>query len=568
MFILKGLAVSEGLAKAKALILSVADLNTEKTLVDDIDSEKKRIDDAVSLSINQIETLKNESMDTLGSENAEIFDAHIMMLSDPDFAQQMKVLIDNEKTNAPYAASQAGKMMEEMFMAMDSEYMRARAADVCDITSRIIKNLNGIVDDVLDNISDDCIIIAHDLTPSETAKIGNKPVVGFATQIGGKTSHSAIMARSLGIPAVCGIGETVFNIKNNDILLLDGLSGDIIVNPDAGAIKAFDEKLAKYNDAKKLLEIYKNMEGSTRDGHKILIEGNIGSPADAKKVMDFGGEGVGLFRSEFLFMDRSDLPSEEEQFLAYKEATEICGDKPLIIRTLDIGGDKEVKPLGLEKEDNAFLGYRAIRICLNDTELFKTQLRALLRASHFGNIKIMFPMISCLEELLQAKAIIEDTKLKLKLKGIPFNEKIKLGIMIEIPAAAIISDVLARHCDFFSIGTNDLIQYSCAVDRMNEKISHLYNPYHIGVLKLIKMTAENGAKAGIEVGVCGETAGQNGFAPILVGLGITNLSMSAGSILRAKAQLSEKTLKECTEYANKILECETLEQVTKLLSLS
>lgn len=567
MLTLKGLAVSEGLAKAKALVLSAIDLNVEKTLVADIDFEKKRVDEAVSLSIIQIENLKNESADTLGSENAEIFDAHIMMLSDPDFAEQMKVLIDNEKTNAEYAAHMAGKMMEEMFLAMDSEYMRARAADVGDITTRIIKNLKGVIDDVLDNISEDCIIIAHDLTPSETAKIGNKPVVGFATQIGGKTSHSAIMARSLGIAAVCGVGETVFNIKNNDILLLDGLAGDIIVNPDAQAIKIFDEKLVKYNEAKRLLEVYKSMKGSTKDGVPILIEGNIGGPSDAKKVMELGGEGVGLFRSEFLFMDRDDLPSEEEQFLAYKEAAEICGDNPLIIRTLDIGGDKEVRPLGLEKEDNAFLGYRAIRICLNDTELFKTQLRALLRASYFGNIKIMFPMISSLEELLSAKAIIEDTKLKLKLKGIPFNEKIKIGIMIEIPAAAVISDVLARHCDFFSIGTNDLIQYSCAVDRMNEKISHLYNQYHIGVLRLIKMVAENGAKAGIEVGVCGETAGQNGFAPILVGLGVTNLSMSAGSILRAKAQLSEKTKQECVDYANKILECETLEQVNALLKL-
>ncbi|MBS6546966.1 MAG: phosphoenolpyruvate--protein phosphotransferase [Butyricicoccus pullicaecorum] len=549
---IQALGVSEGLVKAKAFVLREPDLSVTKQKIEDVAAEQARVDAAVETAKAQIEAIMEEAGETLG-DKAEIFEAHLMMMEDEDYLDGMKAIIADENVCAEYACKVNCGNFQDMLRAIDDEYMQARAADVGDISMRILKVLKGIADNALDAIDEPCILVANDLTPSDTAKVGTKPVLGFITQIGGRTSHSAIMARSMGLPAAAGAGEQARIIENGDFILLDGCSGEIVVNPVKEHEDEFDRKKARFDEQRRMLETYRTQQGATSDGHRVIIEGNIGTPADAVRVDEMGGEGVGLFRSEFLFMDRPDLPTEEEQFEAYKQAAETMTGRPVIIRTLDIGGDKEVPALELEKEQNPFLGYRAIRICLDREELFMTQLRALLRASAFGDIRIMFPMISSLEEVLSAKAMVEKAKAALKAEGIAYNEAIKLGIMIEIPVAAICADILAKEVDFFSIGTNDLIQYSCAVDRINDKIASLYRPLHPGVLRLIKMAADAAKANGIECGVCGEMAGSRGMASVLCGLGVTNLSMSASSILAAKSDLAHHTYEECVTLANSLL---------------
>ena len=549
----KAIGVSEGLAHAKALVIKEADLTVVKNSITDAAAEQKRVMDAVEHAKKQIELLRDEAEKNIGAAEAEIFDAHLLMLDDPDFVEGITNLIADEMVCAEYACFVNCENFQAMFRAMDDEYMQARAADIGDISQRILKNLKGIADNVIDSISEPCIIIANDLTPSDTAKIGSKPVVGFVTRIGGRTSHSAIMARSMGIPAVAGAGDKADEIKDGDELLLDGATGEIVVSPDAETLSQFEQKKKAEDERRAMLAQFKDRSGETSDGRRVIVEGNIGTPEDAVRVAELGGEGVGLFRSEFLFMDRDDLPSEEEQFEAYKKACETMAGKPVIIRTLDIGGDKEVPALNLEKEQNPFLGYRAIRICLNQTDLFVTQLRALLRAAQYGDLRIMFPMISSIEEIRNAKQVLQQAKDLLDAEGVAYNPNVKVGIMVEIPVAAVCADMLAKEVDFFSIGTNDLIQYSCAVDRINEKISYLYRPLHPGVLRLIHMTAKAANENGIEVGVCGEMAGTPGMAPVLCGLGVTNLSMSASAMLAAKADLAAHSFAECKEFAERLL---------------
>ncbi len=396
--------------------------------------------------------------------------------------------------------------------------------------------------------------------------MGGKPVVGFITKIGGRTSHSAIMARSMGIPAVVGAGEKLDPIEDGMELLIDGAAGELIVQPDEETLVQFAEKKAKDDERRAMLAEFRDRPGETSDGRRIIIEGNIGTPGDAVRVMELGGEGVGLFRSEFLFMDRPDLPSEEEQFQAYKKAVETMDGRPVIIRTLDIGGDKEVPALDLEKEQNPFLGYRAIRICLNRTDLFLVQLRALLRAAQYGDLRIMFPMISSVDELRNAKQVLREASDLLDAEGVDYNPNVKVGIMVEIPVAAVCADVLAQEADFFSIGTNDLIQYSCAVDRINEKISYLYRPLHPGVLRLIAMTAKAANENGIECGVCGEMAGTPGMASVLCGLGVTNLSMSASAMPAAKADLAAHSYAECRELAQRLLKTASAEDAENIFA--
>ena len=549
----KAIGVSEGLAHAKALVIKEADLTVVKNSITDAAAEQKRVIDAVEHAKKQIDLLRDEAEKNIGAAEAEIFDAHLLMLDDPDFVEGITNLIADEMVCAEYACFVNCENFQAMFRAMDDEYMQARAADIGDISQRILKNLKGIADNAIDSISEPCIIIANDLTPSDTAKIGSKPVVGFVTRIGGRTSHSAIMARSMGIPAVAGAGEKADEIKDGEELLLDGATGEIVVSPDAETLSQFEQKKTAEDERRAMLVQFKNRPGETSDGRRVIVEGNIGTPEDAVRVAELGGEGVGLFRSEFLFMDRDDLPSEEEQFEAYKKACETMAGKPVIIRTLDIGGDKEVPALNLEKEQNPFLGYRAIRICLNQTDLFVTQLRALLRAAQYGDLRIMFPMISSIEEIRNAKQVLQQAKDLLDAEGVAYNPNVKVGIMVEIPVAAVCADMLAKEVDFFSIGTNDLIQYSCAVDRINEKISYLYRPLHPGVLRLIHMTAKAANENGIEVGVCGEMAGTPGMAPVLCGLGVTNLSMSASAMLAAKADLAAHSFAECKEFAERLL---------------
>ncbi len=551
----KAIGVSEGLARAKALVIREADLSVVRTQITDVAAEQQRVTDAVEKAKEQISALRDEAEKNIGPEEAEIFDAHLLMLDDPDFVEGMTNLIADEQVCAEYACSVNCENFQEMFRSMDDEYMQARAADIGDISARVLKNLKGVADNAIDAITEPCIIVANDLTPSDTAKIGSKPVVGFITRIGGRTSHSAIMARSMGVPAIAGAGEQADAIADGMELLLDGASGEVIAEPDEATLAAFAEKQKADEAHRAMLAQFKDRAGATADGRRVVIEGNIGTPDDAARVAELGGEGVGLFRSEFLFMDRPDLPSEEEQFEAYKKACEIMQGKPVIIRTLDIGGDKEVPALGLEKEQNPFLGYRAIRICLNRTDLFLTQLRALLRAAKYGDLRIMFPMISSVDEVRSAKQVLEQAKAALAAEGAEFAANVKVGIMVEIPVAAVCADVLAKEVDFFSIGTNDLIQYSCAVDRINEKVSYLYRPLHPGVLRLIAMTAKAANENGIEVGVCGEMAGTPGMAPVLCGLGVTNLSMSASAMLAAKADLAAHSYAECRALADKLLAC-------------
>ena len=559
-----GLGVSNGYSKAKALVLRNVDIEIEHRYVTNVNAEIKRLEDAIDKTVNQIKTLRQASFNRIGEKNAAIFDAHLMILEDNIFKDKILYYIRDEKKDAAYAVDKTKKELKKTFESIDDEYMRARAADIGDIADRLIRNLMGKNNADISTITEPSIVIAHDLTPSDTARIGSAPVVGFATEIGSKTSHSAIMAAAMNIPAVAGLGEGFIDeVETGDLVLIDGRDGNIIVNPTDDAIKKFDLKKEEFDNEVKRLALYKNRLGMTKDGKRIVIEGNIGTPQDLDKVIENGGEGIGLFRSEFLFMDKTTLPTEEEQFIAYKEVTEKCKNKAIIIRTLDIGGDKNVPALNLSKEENPFLGYRAIRICINRPHFFKVQIRAILRAAVYGNLKIMFPMISSLEELKLALQIVEEAKQELKDSKIDFNDKIPIGIMIEIPAAAISAHILAKYVDFFSIGTNDLIQYSLAVDRINEKVSYLYKPLHPSILRLIKLVGDAAKENNIECGVCGEMAGSRGTPIILIGLGCTSLSMSASKILRTKELISKFTYDECKKMAENMVNGESAEENQK-----
>ena len=565
MLTIQALGVSEGLVKAKAFVLAEPDLTVTKQTITDVAAEQARVDNAISTAKAQIEAIMEEAGDALG-DDAEIFEAHLMMIEDEDFIEGMKNIIEDEKVCAEYACKVNCENFQAMFRAMDSEYMQARAADVGDISMRVLKVLKGISDNMIDTISEPCIIVANDLTPSDTAKVGTKPVMGFITEIGGRTSHSAIMARSMGLPAAAGAGEQARIIKNGDYVLLDGCSGEIVLNPEKEIEEEFDRKKAKFDEQRRMLETYRTQEGATSDGHRVIIEGNIGTPADAERVDAVGGEGVGLFRSEFLFMDRSDLPGEDEQFEAYKKAAETMTNRPVIIRTLDIGGDKEVPALELEKEQNPFLGYRAIRLCLKETDIFRTQLRALCRASVYGKLCIMFPMIATVKEFCDAKAIYEDVKAELIAEGVAVADNIEVGMMVEIPAAAVLADQFAKYADFFSIGTNDLIQYSMAADRMSEHVSYLYQPYNPSVLRLIANTIKGAHSQGKWAGMCGAMAGEPNAVPILLGLGLDEFSMSATQILKARKVVKSLSYAEMQELAQECLNKETMEEVLEYVT--
>lgn len=562
---LKGISASPGIAIGKAMIKEETAMEIVEEMIDDIEKEIEKLDEAVEHSKMVLRELYEHTLKNIGEDEAKIFSAHELMLCDPELFGKTKEMIKDKKINAPYALSVVTQEFLTIFEMMDDEYLRERAADLRDVTNRVTKKLLNINDVNLATLQEEVILIAHDLTPSDTAQINKNMVKGFVTEIGGSTSHSAIMARTLEIPAVVGCGEVLDKIKDGDIIAFDGDSGEVYVNPDESILKEFEKKQEDYKELKEKLHKLIGKKSISTDHVEVELAANIGTPDDLEGVIKNDGEGVGLFRSEFLYMDRENLPTEEEQFEAYKKVAEGLEGKPVVIRTLDVGGDKEIPYLDLPKEMNPFLGYRAIRVCLDKKEIFKTQLRALLRASHYGNVKIMFPMISSVEEVRLAKEIAYECMEELREKNIEFDENIQLGIMIEIPAAAVISDMLAKEVDFFSIGTNDLIQYTTAVDRMNKDISYLYTPFHPALLRLVKTVIDNGHKENIWVGMCGEVAGNPMLIPILLGMGLDEFSMSPISILKARHIIRNLSKEEMAKEVDIVLNLPTATEVEEYI---
>lgn len=558
---IKGLGVSEGIAIGKAIVIAKNDLIIEQLKVSDIEQELNKLDTAITIADKQIEVLKNKVEKKLGKEKAEIFEAHRLILSDPEFINEIKNKIKNDNINVEFAVKTTIQSFLELFDVIDDPYMRERASDIKDVGDRLLRVLTNTQSYLVEEINNQGIIIANDLTPSETAQIDTDFVLGFATDIGGSTSHSAIMARNLEIPAVVGTKNITNKVKINDLLIIDGSNGEIIINPSDDLIEKYKKAKEAYELNKQALFKYRDKDVVTLDNKSVEVFANIGSLDNAKKAVKVGSQGVGLFRTEFVYMDRDDMPSEEEQFEIYKDITITMQNKPLIIRTLDIGGDKKLSYLKIDEEMNPFLGYRAIRLCLDRKDIFKSQLRAILRASAFGNVEIMFPMISNLEELIEAKNELEAAKQELREQNIDFDNEVKVGIMIEIPSAALMSDILAQEVDFFSIGTNDLIQYTTAVDRMNEKVSYLYNPLNPGVLRLIKLVIDNAHKYGKKVGMCGETAGDSKLIPIYLGFGLDEFSMSTSSVLKAKEQLSNLNYSKCKLLSEQVLSMKTTKEI-------
>lgn len=548
---MKGIGASGGVAIGKAYILEKQEVVIEKKSIEDINSEVEKFKAAVEQTKASLKNIYEETKVQYGKEKAEIFGAHLMILQDPVMLTEVQNMIKKDSVNAEWALQKTLDKFSSILSASGDPYMCERAADIKDVGSQVINRLLNIEDIDISQLKD-VVIIAKDITPSETSQIHKDRILGFITEIGGSTSHAAIMARTKEIPAVVGVKEIVSTVKNGDLVVFDGSEGIVYINPEEDVINEYAKKKEEYESTLKKLRELIGAETVTLDGHKLELAANIGTPADLEGVLSNDAEGVGLFRTEFLFMDRDSAPTEDEQFNSYKAVASGMKGKPVIIRTLDIGGDKQIDYLNLPKEENSFLGYRAIRLCLDKTDIFKTQLRAILRASAHGNIKIMFPMISSLEEVEAAKDILNEVKKSLNAEGVNFDEDIKIGIMIEVPAAAIISDLLAKEVDFFSIGTNDLIQYTTAVDRMNEKIAHLYNPYNPAILRLVKMVINNAHKEGKWVGMCGELAGDPRFIPTLVGMGIDELSMSPSSVLKARDIIRSLNYKEAEKLAESI----------------
>ena len=565
MLKLKGIAASQGISFAKAYVFVEPDLTVKEVKIEDVAAEIKRFEDAIEASKKELTIIKENALASLGADKAAVFEAHLLILDDPEFMGTVKTDIESKVINAEYAFKETSDMFISMFEAMDNEYMKERAADIRDVSKRILAHLLGVDLPNPSLIDEEVIVIAEDLTPSDTAQLNKKYVKGFATNIGGRTSHSAIMARSLEIPAVVGTSSITEDVKNGDILILDGLDGVVLVNPDEATTAEYKEKHAKFEAQKAEWAKLVTEKSVTKDGHEVILAANIGTPADLEGVKNNGGEAVGLYRTEFLYMGRDQLPTEDEQFEAYKAVLEGMGDKPVVVRTLDIGGDKELPYLDLPKEMNPFLGFRAIRLCLEEKDLFRTQLRALLRASVYGKLCVMFPMIATIQEFRAAKALFLEEKEKLVAEGVAVSNDIELGIMVEIPSTAVIADIFAKEVDFFSIGTNDLIQYTMAADRMSEKVSYLYQPYNPAILRLVKNVIEASHKEGKWTGMCGEMAGDSLAIPLLLGMGLDEFSMSATSILQARSQIKNLSLEKMKELVDKAIMCSTTEEVLALV---
>ena len=561
----KGIAASSGIAIGKVFKLQSPVVTICKELKGSKEDEKVRFNNALEKTVADINEVKQRASANLSEEELAIFDAHLMMAQDPEYASQILDMIDQDNT-ADYACKTVSDNMIAMFESMDNDYFKERAADIKDVSYRLLCNILGLQIPDLTAINEEVIIVAEDLTPSDTASLNKKYTLGFCTEVGGRTSHSAIMARSLEIPAVVGTGNILSSCENGDTLILDAVDGIAIVNPSQEEIKEYEAKRDAFLKEKEALKVLVNQKSITLDGHQVELAGNIGGPNDVEGVLSNGGEGVGLFRTEFLYMNSTtDFPTEEEQFNAYKAVLEGMNGKKVVVRTLDIGGDKKLDYFTFPQEMNPFLGYRAIRFCLDRTDVFRTQLRALIRASVYGKLCIMFPMIATIQEFLDAKAIYEEERAKLIAEGVKVADKIEVGMMVEIPASAVLADQFAKHADFFSIGTNDLIQYSMAADRMSEKVSYLYQPLNPSILRLVKMTIEGAHANGKWVGMCGEMAGDPMAAPVLLGLGLDEFSMSATSILRARKIINSLKLSDMQELASKAVNCQTEAEVSAIV---
>ncbi|HDF5736982.1 TPA: phosphoenolpyruvate--protein phosphotransferase [Staphylococcus aureus] len=565
--LIKGIAASDGVAIAKAYLLVEPDLTFDKNeKVTDVEGEVAKFNSAIEASKVELTKIRNNAEVQLGADKAAIFDAHLLVLDDPELIQPIQDKIKNENANAATALTDVTTQFVTIFESMDNEYMKERAADIRDVSKRVLSHILGVELPNPSMIDESVVIVGNDLTPSDTAQLNKEFVQGFATNIGGRTSHSAIMSRSLEIPAIVGTKSITQEVKQGDMIIVDGLNGDVIVNPTEDELIAYQDKRERYFADKKELQKLRDADTVTVDGVHAELAANIGTPNDLPGVIENGAQGIGLYRTEFLYMGRDQMPTEEEQFEAYKEVLEAMDGKRVVVRTLDIGGDKELSYLNLPEEMNPFLGYRAIRLCLAQQDIFRPQLRALLRASVYGKLNIMFPMVATINEFREAKAILLEEKENLKNEGHDISDDIELGIMVEIPATAALADVFAKEVDFFSIGTNDLIQYTLAADRMSERVSYLYQPYNPSILRLVKQIIEASHKEGKWTGMCGEMAGDETAIPLLLGLGLDEFSMSATSILKARRQINGLSKNEMTELANRAVDCATQEEVIELVN--
>ena len=560
----KGIEASRGIGIGSICLITDHDLSFEAKHIEDTEAEKNRLGAAVEALKVKTAAMAENIRKNIGPKEAEIMEGHIAMMTDPALSGEMNKMIDAGQC-AEAAVTAVCDMFIGMFSKMEDDMMRQRASDISDVKTGLLKGLLGIEDVDISKVPQGTVLVAHDLTPSMTSQIVKENVVGIITEVGGKTSHSAILARALEIPAVLSVPGITGQVKDKDTAVVDGSEGIVYINPDGEIVSKYVIKREEYIRAQAELESFRGKETLTADGMKVELFCNIGTPKDAKKAIACDGEGIGLFRSEFLFMDKTHLPSEEEQFEAYKEAVEIMNGKSVIIRTLDIGGDKEIPYLGLEKEDNPFLGYRAVRYCLANPDIYKTQLRGILRASAFGKAKIMIPLVTCVDEIRAVKELVEECKKELKAEGIGYDDKIEVGCMVETAAASLIADMLAKEADFFSIGTNDLTQYTMSVDRGNAKVAYIYSAFQPAVLRSIKNIIEAGRAAGIPVGMCGEAAADPLMIPLLISFGLDEYSVNPVLVLTARSIISKWSKSDADALAQKVLALTTEAEVVSEL---
>ena len=561
---LRGIPVSQGVSRSRVVVLNRTRIDPAKCDIaePDLAVEEDRLQSSLAETRRQILSMQGRLRDAMGAKEALIFDSHLLVLEDPMLLEEVSRFIREDLVSAEYAFFKASEKYADALAKVDDAYLSERAADIRDVTQRVLANLMGRPTCAgLADLTEPCIVVAHDLTPSDTAMMDPAKVLGFLTEVGSRTSHTAILARSLRIPAVLGLGEAISELHTGQSVLLDGFNGFVVIDPSKQMLFEYGQLVERQTSIEESLEVIHDDAAETRDGHRIILSSNIERAADVESVLQCGAIGVGLFRTEFLFINRSDLPNEEEQFAAYRHVAESLAPDPVIIRTLDLGGDKLLSHVNVAAEMNPFLGWRAIRLCLQEKDLFRTQLRAILRASAYGNLKIMYPMVSGVEELEAANELLDECREQLRAEDVAFADAVEIGVMIETPSAAMIADSLAKRVQFFSIGTNDLIQYTLAVDRLNEKIAHLYEPTHPGILRLIKATVDAGEAHGIWTGVCGEMAGDLAAVPLLLGLGVTELSVTPSMVPRVKMLIRSIEMSQARELAEFALDSDSPKEI-------